>query len=226
MIRKIGSVSALAAGLILGVAGSASAGTLDQQQTDHDSSVGLYVGQNPAQTFTAGITGVLDQVDLHLCCKDGSPVEPLTVEIRNTSAGEPGTSVLASTSLPMSALANDPLDGEWVPVTFGTPAAVMAGTQYALVAYTAHPINDCCAWNTQTATNPYSGGQQFISLVPPPGEDWLASSTNDLEFKTYVGPAPPPPPSNPATTQPVTKKKCKKHKKHRAASAKKHCKKK
>ena len=225
-VSRLCLAASLVATFLLAATAPAFAGTLDQQQTDHNSSVGLYVGQNPAQTFTAGITGVLDQVDLHLCCKDGSPVEPLTVEIRNTSGGEPGTSVLASTSIPMSALANDPLDGEWVPATFDTPAAVMAGTQYALVAYTAHLINDCCAWNTQTATNPYSGGQQFISTPPPPGEDWLAFSTNDLEFKTYVGPPPvPSTPSTPPTTAPTTthKKKCKKHS---ASSAKKKCKKK
>ena len=109
----------------------------------------------------------------------------------------------------------------------------MAGTQYALVAYTAHPINDCCAWQIQNATNPYSGGQQFISTPPPPGEDWFAFSTNDFAFKTYVGPPPPPStpstPSTPPTTAPTTKhkKKCKKHKKkHSASSAKKKCKKK
>jgi hypothetical protein len=226
-VSRLGLAASLVATFLLAATAPAFAGTLDQQQTESDSNTGLFVNQNPAQTFTAGVTGVLDRADLLLGGKDGSPVEPLTVEIRNTSAGEPGTSVLASTSIPMSAVGIDPA---FVPATFGTPAAVMAGTQYALVAYTAHPTNDCCGWSYQDATDPYSGGEQFVSPEPPPGENWFAFSTRDFAFKTYVGPPPPPStPSTPPTTAPTTqhKKKCKKHKKHRSAeSAKKKCKKK
>jgi hypothetical protein len=225
-VSRVSLAASLFAAFLLATTASAFAGTLDQQQTEQNANGGLYVGQDPAQTFTAGITGGLDQADLLLCCKFGTPVEPLTVEIRNTSGGEPGASVLASASIPMSALGSDPA---FVPATFATPAAVTAGIQYALVVYTAHPDNDCCGWNYQTG-DLYSGGTQFLSHTFPAQPPWDQSADNDYAFKTYVTPPPPAavPPTPPTTTVPAAKKKCKKHKKkHSAESAKKKkCKKK
>ena len=43
--------------LLLGIAASASAGTLDQQQTGFNGASGVFTTQSDAQTFTAGITG-------------------------------------------------------------------------------------------------------------------------------------------------------------------------
>jgi hypothetical protein len=142
-----------------------------------------FAGQSPAQTFTAGITGGLDRADL-LLRKAGSPVEPLTVEIRNAASGQPGTEVLASASIPMSALGSSP---GFVPATFATPAAVTAGTQYALVAYTTHPTNDCCGWRYQDGTDPYSGGAGFFSNTVPPQAPWSTQGGgDDYAFMTYV----------------------------------------
>src|SRR5437764_1192967 len=63
------------------VAGAA--GTLDQsQQTDGGSGYCADNAQWPAQTFTAGITGHLDQVDLELV-RQLSGYGPLPVQIRN-----------------------------------------------------------------------------------------------------------------------------------------------
>lgn len=221
MIRKLGLVSGVAAALLLGAAASASAGTLDQQQTSSNTNAGLFANQSGAQTFTAGITGGLDQADL-LLSKLDTPAEPVTVEIRNTSAGAPGTSVLASGSIPTSAIGSTEA---FVPVTFATPAAVTAGTQYALVAYTTHAINVGVGWFYQLATDPYSRGVGFYSNDPvPPQGSWnkiTVGGMDDYAFKTYVTP----PPATPSAPTVPNKKKCKKHKK-RAASAKKHCKKK
>ena len=66
--------------------------------------------------------------------------------------------------------------------------------------------------------NPYAGGMGIYTSSSPPADPWTTGSTGDLAFKTYVAPPQ-------ATGQRPPKKKCKKHK-HRAASAKKHCKKK
>jgi hypothetical protein len=161
-----------------------------------------------------------------LLSKLSTSAEPLTVEIRNTSAGAPGTSVLASGSIPNSAIGPNP--AAFVPVTFATPAAVTAGTQYALVTYTTHVLNDSVGWFYQSATDPYSGGAGFISNdpVPPLGnwDDFMGD--DDYAFKTYVAPPPSTTTGSP-TTPTVVKKKCKKHKKkHSAESAKKKCKKK
>jgi hypothetical protein len=220
MVRKIGLVSGVAAALLLGVTSSASAGTLDQQQTTSDTDAGLTTTQSVAQTFTPGVTGALDQADL-LLFKVGTPTNPVTVEIRNVSAGKPGTTALASANIPISAI---PLTtATFVPVTFSAPASVTAGTQYALVVYSAATGANSPGWNYKNITDPYSGGAGFTTNeTVPPVDTWTDQVGDDYAFKTYVVPAPPTSPTN--TGQPA-KKKCKKKHKHHAASAKKHCKK-
>src|SRR5882757_8143739 len=109
VVRASIVASAACAALLLGVAPSASAGTLDQQQTGFDSfsSAGVNSNQSLAQTFTAGITGRLDQADLVLSTFS-SPTDPVTIEIRNAAGGLPGNTVLASTTIPISAIPADP----------------------------------------------------------------------------------------------------------------------
>ena len=120
----------MAAAAALIPAAGASAGTLDQQQTLSNFG-GLQVdGSNSkAQTFTAGLTGELDRVDLAL---SGTGVAtPLTVQIRDGSATAPGDTVLASASVPTSAVTGSE---SFVPITIASPASVTAGTQYSIVA--------------------------------------------------------------------------------------------
>jgi hypothetical protein len=217
MIRKLGLASGAVAALILGVASPASAGTLDQQQTASDNEAGLLTNQSGAETFTAGMTGVLDQADL-LLFKAGTSSNPVTVEIRSVSAGKPGTAALASASIPISAIGTSPV---FVPATFTTPASVTAGTQYALVAYSAGAVGNGVGWNRQDTGNPYPGGGLFSSTETlPPVDTWTEFTGQDFAFKTYVAPVPPTPP---ATSAP---KRCKKKAKKKSASAaKKKCKK-
>ncbi len=204
---------AVSAVLLLGVAAPASAGTLDQQQTSFDFDGGVGSSQSLAQTFTAGITGRLDQADL-LLDKFFDPTQPLMVEVRNLTGTQPVDAVLASTSIPSSAVGASPA---FVSATFGTPATVTAGTQYALVAWTTDTTG-VYGWSLQQTTNPYQGGAGLNSQASPPNTEWNGPVGDDQAFKTYVVPSPSPPP---------VKKKCKKHKKHkRAAVAKKKCKKK
>src|SRR6266508_2685909 len=99
--------SAAVAALLLGAAASASAGTLDQQQTSSADDTPLVTNQSGAQTFTAGISGKLDQADLKLL-KGGTPPPNVNVEIRSTSAGKPTATVLASSTIPSSAVTTDP----------------------------------------------------------------------------------------------------------------------
>ena len=177
--------AALAAGVF--APGSALAGTLDQQQTSADvNGAAVSNGLSLAQTFTAGISGGLDQVDLWLQ-QSGTP-PPSTVEIRDTSAGIPGTAVLATASLPGSALGPPP--GTFIPVTFAAPAPVTAGTQYAIVLYNPGTGGNGLAWSFQNSGDPYQPGGIFQSSDPlPPGGNWTSSGVNnDLAFKTYVTP--------------------------------------
>jgi hypothetical protein len=180
--------SAALATLLLGAAASASAGTLDQQQTSSDADLALLSDQTPAQTFTAGISGGLDQVDL-LLLKFGTPPPSVTVEIRNTSAGEPEGAVLAIASLSTSAIGTSP---GFIPVAFAAPAPVAAGTQYAIVAYSPGTGGNTVEWRYQVAGNPYSPGAMFVSNATiPPGGGFGELGGSDLAFKTYVVSAPP-----------------------------------
>ena len=221
MIRRMGFLSALAAALLLGAPSSASAGTLDQEQTTSNGDIGLVTNQSGAQTFTAGASGVLDRADLDLL-KVGTPPPNVTVEVRTTAEGGPTATVIASSTIPSSAI---DFAHAFVPVNFGSPAPVTAGSLYALVAYTPGSFGDTVGWRSQGAGDPYAGGDLFINLDPiPPGRGgWQEGEDgdDDFAFKTYVGPAPPA--SNPPATPGTTKKKCKKRKKkHRSAeSAKK-----
>ena len=145
------------------------AGTLDQQQpTAGGSGLNAQSTQSVAQTFTAGLSGQLDQVDLHLE-KLNNPTAPLSVELRNASGGLPGSTVLASQSVPASSVPPSPA-AAFVSINFLAPAPVAAGTQYAIVAYSANVFPVGYAWSLTTG-NPYAAGaySQPELLPPLPG---------------------------------------------------------
>src|SRR4051794_9782420 len=143
--------------LVPPVAGQATR-QLDQQQTATNGGPISCLGAGVAlgQTFTAGLTGALDQVDLMV----GTPAsQTVTVQIRNTVGGLPGSTVLASTTftfpttVPPTAFSSVP---------FSAPAPVVAGTQYAVVF-------DCSAGGVVVAaasiTDPYPPGAFVASLT-------------------------------------------------------------
>ena len=208
---------ALACAGCVAVPGAASAGTLDQQQPNGEG-VGYDVDstQSMAQTFTAGLSGGLDQVELKLG-KSGSGVTmPLVVEIRNVAGGSPGGTVLASGSLPASAA---PAFGSpaFVPVGFAAPAPVTAGTQYAIVTYNADTVPRFWGWPSDV-TNSYAPGLAFFQAASPPGPTWTNIDGSDLAFKTYVTPT--------ATATGQRAAALKKCKKKRSKAKRKKCKKK
>jgi hypothetical protein len=198
---------------------AALAGTLDQQQTDV-SGGDAYVdsAQSLAQTFTAGLTGNLDRVDLSLRVLNG-PTVPMAVQIRNATAVSPGSTVLASQSIPPSGITGS---FAFVPITFAAPASVAAGTHYAIVAFstTASPMD--YSW-AKSSISVYAGGDASYVPTSPPSGSWLpvsGSGPADLAFKTYVAPLAAVPPTG---ERAAALKKCRKKHSHRA---KKRCKKK
>jgi hypothetical protein len=179
---------------------AALAGTLDQQQTD--TSGGPHVINSTlsqAQTFTAGLSGGVDRVDLYL---DAAPTTsgPLSVEIRDVvSGGAPGSIVLASQSVPATSV---PSLAVFESINFATPAPVVAGTQYAIVGYTADTTGSY-RWGT-SMTDTYAGGGPFHA--PAPSGTWTSGIAGyDFAFLTYVGPAP-----GPTGRRAAALKKCKK----------------
>ncbi len=188
------------AALLLGLAPSASAGTLDQQQSAFNEDAGVFSTQSDAQTFTAGITGDLDEADLVLSTV-GDPPPTLNVEIRTTAMGKPTATVLASASVDTAGLPEEDEEA-FVPIAFATPAPVMAGRQYAIVVYSPGSAGNAVGWFTQGTGDPYAGGEVFISGDPlPPGSNWAGFSFEDFAFKTFVVPAPPAPPAPPSPPQ-------------------------
>ena len=190
--------------------GAALAGTLDQQQTDGSSSPPYTLGSinSLAQTFTAGIRGGVDQVDLYLG-DGGSGAAPLSVEIRDVSGGAPGSTVLASHSVPASSVPPGP---GFVSINFATPASVVAGAQYAIVAYSAE-ASQYYGWSGSSTVNPYAGGAAFYSATSPPGAWTPITGMPDLAFKTYVVPSmttTTAPTATPAGQRAAALKKCKK----------------
>jgi hypothetical protein len=188
MRRKVlsGGLIAACAGCLLAPV-PAVAGTLDQQQPNPTgSTLQIQATQSVAQTFTAGLSGGLDRVDLHLG-KGGAAGDltaPLTVEIRNAAGVSPGATVLATASVPPTAVTTTAV---FIPVTFTTPAPVVEGTRYAIVAYTSQPNTRFYTWSVN-ASNPYSAGASYFTPASPPGGAWTEFAGVDTTFKTYVVP--------------------------------------
>ena len=206
MRARIGLAAATAAICAASAAlpGAAQAGTLDQQQTTSSYGAGVGESQSIAQVFRAGISGKLDQIDLLLNWV-APTTHPVSVEIRGLSSGSPGAAVLASASIPAASIG--PTAG-FMPVKFASPPTAAAGTQYAIVLYSAEPSNEY-AWGTTTA-DVYSGGDSFNTTTSPPTA-WIDDAGQDMAFKTYVVP-----PSTPTGQRAAALKKCKKRHSARA----------
>jgi hypothetical protein len=122
-----------------GITQVAAAGTLDQSSPSCGPGVGTggcvsaFVQGTVefAQTFTAGISGNLDQVKLFLArTASPPPTGDLTVQIKATAGGMPSGAALASSTVPEASVSTA---GGWVSVPLSPPAPSIAGTQYAIV---------------------------------------------------------------------------------------------
>ncbi len=176
----------LAVGFLLS-AGVASADTLDQQQTEAASGYSLKNevegAISLAQTFTAGLTGGLDRVELSLDAVEAGA--PITVEITTVNGDDaPSATLLASATIPAASIPPC-CTTAFVPVSFPTPAPVLAGMQYGIVAYTAEGVYE---WGGTSSNGPYAGGEGWYEYSSPPTTMWesFAPSSIDFAFKTYV----------------------------------------
>jgi len=190
----------LAALLVAVAASTATAGTvtLDQQQLKQQlkyavnkSSTG---GRQVHQTFTVGLAGTLEKVDLNMVFDTSLPKNDgsVVVEIRSTSGGVPSfTNVLASTSTATSNLNQvfDPLFPshlKWV--TFDFSAAAIAVSVGDVLAVSVRAVADAdgvagfIVGSTSTSVDKYAGGNRFHVS----GAKMISSAKNDLVFRTYV----------------------------------------
>jgi hypothetical protein len=190
----LGALSATAVAALALAPAAGATGTLDQQQTTTQVLYSLIAGPDAsavsqAQTFTAGLTGGLDQADLFLeeAQPSGNTVG-VTVEIRNVdSDGAPGTTVLASDLVTPAEIPDfTPSGGGFVAASFSPPAPVTASTQYAIVAYTVGAEEYFWYAGAADDPGPYAGGSPFASLASPPTTWSGTDTTRDFAFKTYV----------------------------------------
>ncbi len=158
-------------------------GALDQSQDGGVAGSNMVWGSvRAAQSFTAGISGDLDQVDL-LLARSGSPGD-LAVEIQTMAGGVPSGTVLASETVPAASVTSS---YTWISVPLSPVAPSSAGVQYAIVLSAPSSIIaiDRYDWAV-TGGDPYAAGTQLSSLDG--GANWIAGDpNNDSNFKTYVG---------------------------------------
>ncbi len=152
-------------------------------------------GNYGGQSFTAGLTGRLTQIDVQVSRSGSSG--PLTVGVYATSGGLPTGSALASQTIPQADL---PTLAEWFSVMFSSPANVVAGTQYAFALQAPSTGEGALVQFSAVTPETYAGG---ILLDNGPSA-WAANTVSaDMIFRTYVDvassgdtstPQPPPPP--------------------------------
>jgi hypothetical protein len=162
-------------------------GSVDQQQV---TAVGIgahwTAGSRVAQTFTAGVTGKLDAVEINA---DGSG-SPATVAIETVSGGDPTFTTLATKGLYLN-------DSGWTVVAFAAPAQVTKGGHYAIMV----TGQNILTWRGNCAAS-YGGGQALVYDIHTwrtiPGYATFHSYSTvfyceqDFAFKTLVTAAPKP----------------------------------
>jgi hypothetical protein len=186
------SLLALSGLLTIGLVGACAAATrtLDQSQaqTSNPGMGSVAAGtQWAAQTFTAGLSGNLDQVDLSVM-RVSTP-GALTVQIQGVVGGVPSGSFLASATVRESDVTQE--SGGWVVVRLNPSVVVSAGTQYAVVLSAPEglarpPSVRMYLWNFVYG-DPYPAGRVVKSANS--GSSWeLDRGDEDLAFKIYVTP--------------------------------------
>lgn len=142
------------------------------------------------QTFTAGATGTMRQVDLTTfqettptgltggAAPGGTPVDqPLTLRLATLNSSGGISQVLATRTYATT-------DVGWAPenLVFTPDAEVTAGQTYAVVA--SSPTTGGCYGFAENTGNPYPGGSLFTSSDG--GASFTASSSTDLKFYTTL----------------------------------------
>lgn len=133
-----------------------------------------------AQTFTAGVTGRLTQVDVAVY-RYFDDSQPLTVTIETVVDGTPSGNSLGTTVLPAAQVpVSDFPDGEFVSVPLSHPVDVTSGAQYAIV------LRSSIAFSYLWISGmPYTSGMPFQMVMENPV--WLPEpNVADYAFRTFV----------------------------------------
>lgn len=150
---------------------------------------GVTVDAEVAQTFTAGRTGLLDQVSLAAWPIAPGSQTPFQVTIRTLrSDGAPSATVNGSGSYigPGSTTASSLVD-----IPLSSPAFVVSGHQYAVVA-SSPSAGDCTddhGWSFFGKPDSFTGGQAWWRGTAYSQPDWTTPAPSmDYFFQTWVLP--------------------------------------
>ncbi|HYX29708.1 MAG TPA: carboxypeptidase regulatory-like domain-containing protein, partial [Pyrinomonadaceae bacterium] len=157
---------------------------IDQQNTAGTTTgTGFGTPAWTGQTFIPAVTGQLAKADVQLFCNACGATPPnLTLSVRNTSAGVPTGADLATATIPGSTFSS----GSTVlyTATFGSPATLTSGTQYALILRpVSAPAGSGYFW-IRSSPSTYANGSRVLSADS--GATWSADTTRDYNFKTYM----------------------------------------
>ncbi len=138
------------------------------------------------QTFIPTVSGQLLKADVQLFCSGCGATPPnLTLSVRATAAGLPTGADLAAVTIPGSTFAAGTV---LYTASFGAPATVTSGTQYALVLRpVSAPAGSGYFW-IRSSPSTYANGSRVLSADS--GGTWSADTTRDYNFKVYIGYAP------------------------------------
>jgi len=170
---------------------------LDQAQQSQSGYMSVsFWGSSFVQTFTCGLSGPLDHIDLKICGEDEytDPGYPTTVAILNTDNGTPILPTLGQ-------LDNLIFEIGWNSIDFRSESIFLtAGTQYGImIANDDTNVHDVPTVNTYgilgRGVDSYSGGSLWKGY---PGaweneNDWIWDTSllpADLCFRTYIVPEP------------------------------------
>jgi uncharacterized repeat protein (TIGR01451 family) len=195
-VRRGVAVTTLTGVVLAATTGIALAtGTLDQRNPGPSNEARGMCETRLAQTFTAGLTGALDTVEIEVR-RDTSPGD-LVVAIEGTgSLANPGipddSDVLATQTIAEGdvSTASDIV----LTVVFAAPAAVEAGTKYAIVLSAPScvtPEHGTQGYSWASIDASYAGGDGCLTRGVP--ESWDCGDNFDLVFATYVTTVPAPP---------------------------------
>ena len=166
-------------------AGAPVVATLDQSQTASEGYGAIQYFGEQAQTFTAGMSGNLSQVDVALS-RVGFPGD-LVVQIRTVSAGVPTTTIIASAMVAEASVIASETAFDWISVPIGPSVGVTSGTEYAIVLAAPGAPQCCSAFKWAVSwLNPYPGGT--MAQLSGRNGSWAALPGVDFAFRTFVTP--------------------------------------
>ena len=181
--------TALTAIMCVGMA--ASAQTLDQDNLYPSVGTGVAVFSTgfQAQSFTVGLNGTLDRIDLNIWSSVGITGDELRLSIVDAPGGVPDdlANALYTQAIPFSDIEQDngfpsPLSITTVDISAAN-LAVTAGEQYAIVLHRVGPgAPPWVLWGS--GANIYADGSRWRSNTQ--GASWIETATADYGFATYV----------------------------------------